>query len=426
VFNLLQNVQVCDATKAEAYSVDGNIKIFIPNKDSKFYWLSSTFTFIFPMALSKLFNDFFNSEKSGGLILIVCTVFSLFVTNSSWQHNYLEIWHTQIAGESFEHWINEGLMVIFFLLIGLELEREIYVGELSNFKNALLPVIAAIGGMLVPAMIFLIFNFGTVTQGGAGIPMATDIAFALGILALLGRKVPVSLKIFLTALAVIDDLGAIIIIAIFYTGTLQFTNLFIALAIFAVLLILNRLKVHNLIPYIIGGIAMWYFMLHSGVHATIAGVLLAFAVPFGDGGQRSPSYLLQHILHKPVAFIILPLFALANTCIILANEWHKSFTDTNSIGIFTGLVLGKPLGILLFCFGAVFTGICAFPSDIKWKHIAGAGLLAGIGFTMSIFVTHLAYEDASLINDSKFVVLIASLVAGILGFTWLKIALQKQ
>jgi NhaA family Na+:H+ antiporter len=378
------------------------------------------------MALSKLFNDFFNSEKSGGLILIVCTVFSLCIANSSWQHAYFEIWHTQIAGESFEHWINDGLMAIFFLLIGLELEREIYVGELSNFKNALLPVIAAIGGMLVPAMIFLIFNFGTVTQAGAGIPMATDIAFALGILALLGSKVPVSLKIFLTALAVIDDLGAIILIAIFYTGTLQFTNLLIALVIFAVLLILNRLKVHNLIPYIIGGIAMWHFMLHSGVHATITGVLLAFAIPFGDGGKKSPSYMLQHTLHKPVAFIILPLFALANTCIIINNEWYKSLTDTNSLGIFAGLVLGKPLGILLFCFIAIFTGISVLPADIKWKHVAGAGLLAGIGFTMSIFVTHLAYEDASLINDSKFVVLIASFVAGILGFIWLKISLQKQ
>jgi len=378
------------------------------------------------MALSKLFNEFFNSEKSSGLVLIICTVVSLLLANSQWQHNYLEIWHAKFAGESIEQWINDGLMAIFFLLIGLELERELYIGELSNLKNALLPVTAAVGGMLVPAGIFLLFNYGTTSQNGAGIPMATDIAFSLGVLALLGSRVPTSLKIFLTALAVIDDLGAIIVITVFYAGTLQFLNLFIALGIFILLLVLNRLKVHNLIPYIVGGIAMWYFMLHSGVHATITGVLLAFAIPFGDGDEDSPSYILQQVLHKPVAFIILPLFALANTGITIDGNLFEIFSGTNSIGIVAGLVVGKPLGIILFCLLAVVLGICALPSDIKWKHIAGAGLLAGIGFTMSIFITHLAYTDATLINESKLMVLIASLIAGIFGFSWLKIALRNN
>lgn len=377
------------------------------------------------MALSKLFNDFFNSEKSSGLVLIVCTVISLVIANSSWQHNYIELWHTQIAGESIEQWINDALMAIFFLMIGLELEREIYAGELSNIKNALLPVIAAIGGMLVPSLIFLIFNFGTETQGGAGIPMATDIAFSLGILALLGSRVPQSLKVFLTALAVIDDLGAIIVITVFYTGALQLMNLFIAMVIFAVLLVLNRLKVHNLIPYIIGGVVMWYFMLHSGVHATITGVLLAFTIPFGNGSEKSPSYILQHALHKPVAFIILPLFALANTSIIIEGNWIEGLSSPNGLGILSGLLVGKPLGILLFCFMAIAAGLCKMPSDIQWKHIAGAGLLAGIGFTMSIFITHLAYSDVSVINSSKLMVLIASLIAGVLGFVWLKFSLKN-
>jgi len=377
------------------------------------------------MVLSKLFNDFFNSEKAGGLVLLGCTVLSLVLANSEWQQTYIDFWHTELGGQSLEHWINDGLMAIFFLLIGLELEREVYAGELSNLKNALLPITGALGGMFVPAGIFLAFNVGTATQSGAGIPMATDIAFSLGILALLGNKVPASLKIFLTALAVIDDLGAIIIIAVFYSSTIYLANLLIALFVFAVLLVLNRLKVHNLIPYIIGGIIMWYFMLQSGVHATIAGVLMAFAIPFGDGSEGSPSYRLQHLLHKPVAFVIMPLFALANTCIIILPNWYESFSNNNGIGILAGLVAGKPAGILLFCFIAVVTGICKLPGDLKWKHFAGAGMLAGIGFTMSIFITHLAYNDAAIINESKFMVLVASLIAGVAGFCFLKAALRK-
>ena len=275
------------------------------------------------MKLTKIYNEFFNSEKAGGLILIFVTVISLGLANSAWQTGYINFWHIDLGGHTIVHWINDGLMTIFFLLIGLELEREIYQGELSELKNASLPFFGALGGMLVPAGLFLLLNFGTETQAGAGIPMATDIAFAIGILSLLGNRVPASLKIFLTALAVIDDLGAIIIIAIFYTTSLAFTNLFIAFGIFGLLIILNRLKVYNLIPYLIGGVAMWYFMLHSGVHATITGVLLAFAIPFSNGGEKSPSYILEHFINKPVALFILPLFAVANTCIPIGDRLAK-------------------------------------------------------------------------------------------------------
>lgn len=377
------------------------------------------------MKITKLFKDFFDSEKAGGLVLIACTILSLLLANSNFGTNYHNFFQTQMAGHSFEHWINDGLMAIFFLLIGLELEREIYKGELSNIKDALLPIFGAIGGMIIPAAFFLLFNFGTATQSGAGIPMATDIAFALGILSLLGNRVPTSLKVFLTALAVIDDLGAIIIIAIFYTKTLLWTNLFIALGIFVLLLVFNRLKIRNLIPYLIGGIVMWYFMLHSGVHATITGVLVAFAIPFGNGNEKSSSFILQHFLHKPVAFIILPIFALANTAIILNGNFSQILTENYSLGIALGLIAGKPLGIFLLSFLSVKFGFCKLPGDLNWKTIFGVGLLGGIGFTMSIFVTLLAFDNETIINNAKLVILTSSLIAGLLGFITLKLSLKK-
>lgn len=379
-----------------------------------------------PPISTKLFKDFFESEKAGGLILIGCTLISLVLANSVFSSEYLHLWHTDFAGQPIEYWINDGLMTIFFLLIGLELEREVYLGELSNIKNALLPIFGAIGGMFVPAALYLVFNFGTNTQSGAGIPMATDIAFALGILSLLGNKVPTSLKIFLTALAVIDDLGAILIIAIFYTKTLFWNNLFIALGIFVLLLIFNRLKVRNLIPYLIGGVVMWYFMLNSGVHATITGVLLAFAIPFGNGNKQSTSYILQHFLHKPVAFVILPIFALANTAIILSSNMGEVLTQHYSIGIALGLIVGKPLGIFALSFLAVKSGICQLPSDLNWQSIFGVGFLGGIGFTMSIFVTLLAFDDSTIINNAKFIILLSSLTAGIIGFLSLKLTLKMK
>ena len=378
------------------------------------------------MKATQLYKDFFESEKSGGLVLIAFTLISLAIANSAFGNSYLHFWETTFAGHSIEHWINDGLMTIFFLLIGLELEREIYQGELSNIKDALLPIFGAIGGMIIPAAIFLLFNFGTETQSGAGIPMATDIAFALGILSLLGNRVPTSLKIFLTALAVIDDLGAIMIIAIFYTKALFWSNLIIALCIFAFLLILNHLKIRNLIPYLIGGVFMWYFMLHSGVHATITGVLLAFAIPFGNGGEKSTSYILQHFLHKPVAFIILPIFALANTAIVIGTDFTTIITQNYSIGIALGLIIGKPLGIITILFIAIKLGWCKLPNDLNWKSILGVGFLAGIGFTMSIFITLLAFENETIINNAKFIILLASLVAGLIGFISLKLTLSKE
>jgi NhaA family Na+:H+ antiporter len=377
------------------------------------------------MKLTKIFTAFFNSEKTGGLTLIACTIISLIIANSALGEGYHHFWQTSFAGHSIEHWINDGLMTIFFLLIGLELEREIYKGELSNFKDALLPIFGAIGGMLIPASLFLFLNFGTATQSGTGIVMATDIAFALGILSLLGNRVPTSLKIFLTALAVIDDLGAILIIAIFYTKTLLWTNLFIALGIFVALLVMNRLKIRNLIVYLIGGVAMWYFMLNSGVHATITGVLLAFAIPFGNGDEKSTSYILQHFLHKPVAFIILPLFALANTAIVLSSNIGETLTQHYSIGIALGLIVGKPLGIFLLSFVAVKFGICKLPEDLNWKTVIGVGFLGGIGFTMSIFITLLAFDNETIINNAKFVILISSLIAGAIGYLFLKKVLKN-
>lgn len=378
------------------------------------------------MKLSKLFKEFYESEKSGGIILLIVTIISLLLANSPIQSSYIGFWQFDVGGHSITHWINDGLMAIFFLLIGLELEREIYKGELSDIKNASFPLIGAMGGFLLPAAIFLLFNYGTATQSGAGIPMATDIAFAIGILSLLGNRIPISLKIFLTALAVIDDLIAIIVIAIFYTKTIIWTNLLIALALFSILLLLNRLKVKTLIPYLLGGIAMWYFMYNSGVHATITGVLLAFAIPFGNGDKNSTSYILQHVLHKPVAFIILPLFAIANTCIAIGADWQGGLGEANSIGIIAGLIIGKPLGIFAFAFLGASFGLCKLPEDLKWKNIIGVGLLGGIGFTMSIFITILAYEDATLINSSKIAIIIASLTAGIIGFLFLKMTLKTR
>jgi Na+:H+ antiporter, NhaA family len=377
------------------------------------------------MKISKLFTAFFESEKAGGLILVVVTLISLLLANSIFQTEYISFWHQSIGSHSLIDWINDGLMAIFFLLIGLELEREIYIGELSKIKNAALPLFGAFGGMIVPAGIYLLFNYGTATQSGAGIPMATDIAFAVGILSLLGNRVPTSLKVFLTALAVIDDIGAILVIAIFYTKSISFFHLGIALSIWVLLLIFNRLKVRNLIPYLVGGIVMWYFMMQTGIHATITGVLVAFAIPFGNGDEKSTSYILQDFLHKPVAFVILPLFALANTCIALGDHLLEGLGHSNSIGIMLGLILGKPLGIWLFSFIGVGLGLCSLPNDLKWKSIIGAGFLGGIGFTMSIFITLLAFENDEVINHSKIAIIVASLIAGSIGFSFLKYSLKK-
>lgn len=379
-----------------------------------------------PAKLSELFLGFFESEKAGGIVLVCCTLVSLVLANSAWSKSYLGIWHTDLGGHALEHWVNDALMAFFFLLVGLELKREIYVGELSNLKNAALPIFGALGGMLVPAGIFLALNLGRETQPGAGIPMATDIAFAVGILSLLGSRVPPALKIFLTALAVIDDLGAILVIAIFYTDSLSLLNLGLALGVFALLGGLNKLGVKNLFIYLAGGVAMWYFISLSGIHATITGVLLAFAIPFGNGDAKTPSYRLQSFLHKPVAFLVMPVFALANTGIVLEAGWYGHLAGWGSLGILLGLALGKPLGIWAFSYLSAVSGWTSLPEGLRWKQIAGVGCLGGIGFTMSIFITLLAFDDAALVTEAKIAILLGSTLSGLMGYLWLGRTLHKS
>lgn len=381
------------------------------------------------MISSKLFSSFFQSQTSGGIVLIFCTIFSLILANSPIAQSYDAIWLTDMFGYSFAHWINDGLMAIFFFLIGLELKREIFVGELSSAKKAILPVFAALGGMAVPALIFFLTNKGTDTISGFGIPMATDIAFAVAIITMLGKRVPMSLKVFLTALAVIDDLGAIIVIAIFYPNPelpFDFTQFGTSIAILAGLFVLNKLKVKSMILYIVGGIAVWWFMLHSGIHATIAGVLVAFAIPFDKIDAKSMSAKMEHALHLPVAFVILPLFALANTAITIEGGGLAHFSIPLASGIFLGLVLGKPIGITLFTFIAVKLGLCDLPTAVNFKRVFGVGILGGIGFTMSIFVSMLAFSDQSYINEAKLMILVASVTAAIAGFIVLKILLTTK
>ena len=378
--------------------------------------------------LTTLFTEFLKSEQASGIILILCTMTAIVIANSPFGKGFLDFWHSKVGFElgdlhwkySVEHWINDGLMAIFFLLIGLEIERELYVGELSDVKNASLPIFAALGGMATPALLHFGLNWGTATQRGMGIPMATDIAFALGVLSLLGNRAPVALQIFLVALAIIDDLGAIVVIALFYVHDFSLLYLVLALGIFVGLLILNRLQVHRLCLYLIPGLIMWYCMLKSGIHATLAGVLLAFAIPFTHDNDTSPSYHVQHFLHKPVTFIIMPLFALANTGIVFSGNWANSLLTSNSLGILVGLVLGKPLGIVLCTFLAVKLRVSQLPSEVVWRHIIGAGFLGGIGFTMSIFITLLAFGNPDLIQGSKISILLSSLVAGATGFLILR------
>jgi Na+:H+ antiporter, NhaA family len=375
-----------------------------------------------------MFGKFFHSEKAGGFILIGCTLISLAVTNTGIGPEIIHLLHSHIdlsfafldLDYSVEHWINDGLMTIFFLLIGLEIERELYIGELSSLKNALLPILAAIGGMVVPAGIHLFFNYGSATQSGFGIPMATDIAFAIGILSLAGNRIPVSLKVFLTALAIIDDLGAITVIAIFYTKAFSLYYFAAAMGMFLLLFILGKyFNVYRLAVYLIGGVVMWYCLLKSGVHATISGVLLAFAIPFHKLDELNPSFKLQHMLHYPVAFVILPVFALVNTAIIFPAEPLEGLSTNNSLGIMLGLVVGKFIGITFICWLAVKSRIASLSPDIGWRLLMGMALLAGIGFTMSIFITNLAFSDPVTVTNSKMSILAASLIAAISGLIML-------
>lgn len=381
-----------------------------------------------------IFKDFYENEKSSGYILILMTIISMTIANTAMGADYIKILHSYIdisfanidLKYSLEHWINDGLMVIFFLLVGLEIEREIYVGELSSIKKASLPIIAAFGGMLIPAAIHFIFNAGTPSQKGFGIPMATDIAFTLGVLSLLGKRIPFSLKIFITALAIIDDLGAIVIIALFYTSNLSMVYLLGSIGVFAILLLMNRFNVNHLSPYLILGVLMWYLMLKSGVHATISGVLLAFAIPFRKQGNKNISHILEKRLNKPVAFIILPLFALANTAILIPDDIFSSLTTNNSLGIIFGLLIGKPLGIFIFSYIALKIGLGLLPEDLNWWLIFGVASLAGIGFTMSIFITNLAFINIPIVTASKLSIIVASTISAMLGVFILKLVSKAK
>jgi len=379
--------------------------------------------------LTVTFQRFLASEQASSILLLLVTVLALVIANSALAEYYHHFWHHHVVGLSLEEWVNDGLMAIFFLLIGLELKRELYVGELSSVNNALLPTIAAMGGMIVPALIFWQFNYGTAYQAGIGIPMATDIAFALGVLSLLGKRVPAPLKVFLVAFAVIDDLGAAIMIAVFYTASISLPYLLGALAILALLFAFNRWRVLSMVPYLLGGALMWWLTLQSGVHATLAGIALAFVIPFNrqPENDHSPSHQLEHALHLPVAFLILPLFAFANTGVqIAANSLSTVFSHSNSLGIMLGLLIGKPVGITLAVLASVVAGVCKLHSPLRLAHVIGAGMLGGIGFTMSIFITNLAFSEmADAINLSKMAILTGSLLSGLAGWLWLSVVFSR-
>lgn len=381
----------------------------------------------------KSFKQFLESSTGGGILLFLCVILALIIANSPLGESLLAFLSTQVGFENssihlkytVKQWIDDGLMAIFFLLVGLEIKRELVEGELASPKKAALPIFAAIGGAIVPALIYAFLNHDQPTHHGWGIPMATDIAFALAVIAMLGSKVPPSLKIFLAALAIVDDLLAILVIAIFYSGTLQYTYLLYALGLFLIQIAMNRFGVKNILLYLIPGVFMWYFIHHSGVHATIAGVLTAMTLPTTPDDKESPLEKLEHMLVKPVNFIIIPIFAFANTAIVLHADMIEGLTSPMGLGIILGLLVGKPIGILLTCFICVKSNLSSLPEKATWKHIVGVGLLAGIGFTMSIFVAMLSFNDPVHVEEAKLAVLITSLAAGVLGYFYL-LSLHKN
>lgn len=384
--------------------------------------------------LTRLFLEFYGKLASGGALLVLCAILSMVLANSGMAESWLHFWQTQLDphlpglhAHSITHWINDGLMTIFFLLVGLEIERELLTGELSDRRTAMLPVIAAIGGMLFPALIYFGINaYNPKLWRGAGIPTATDIAFAMAIMSALGNRVPAALKVFLTALAIIDDLGAILVIAIFYGQGVQWLWLSAALGVWGILLLSKRSGVKTLWLYLPVGVLLWYCMMQSGIHATISGVLLAFAIPFGKKEEdASPSGYLMDKLHEPVAWIILPLFALANTPIPLHSGILYTLAGTLPLGIAAGLILGKPIGIYLASVLSVKLKAAQLPTGVSFSHIWGAGMLGGIGFTMAIFVSNLAFTDSEQVELSKVAVLCGSVLAAVAGYLFLRAARKE-
>lgn len=377
--------------------------------------------------LSKLFRAFFNSQQSSGILLVAVTAASLFISNSIWGDDYRSFWNFHFGTEAYhlhlEHsiteWINDALMAVFFLLVGIEIKRELIEGELSDRKRAMLPIFGALGGMAIPALFFIAFNFNSPdTFSGIGIPTATDIAFAIAILGVLGNRVPPSLKVFLTALAIIDDLGAILIIALFYGQGIHWAWLGASAALVAIMYIVDKLDWDYTWLYITLGIALWFTLLHSGIHATLSGVILAFMLPRQSHKEKKMADTLEHNLHSIVSFGILPLFAAANTAIFIDVSMMNEIINPLSLGIFFGLVFGKPLGIVGFSYLADKLKIAEISKNITMQKLVAAGLLGGIGFTMSIFVSNLAFDNKALIDMAKLSVIIASVTAATAGY-WL-------
>jgi NhaA family Na+:H+ antiporter len=374
--------------------------------------------------------EILHDSRSIGIILLVCTFISLIVANTpQLTDGYRNFWETSFDGTTNHHFhfwifdlpnsfilvINDFLMAFFFFIAGMEIKRELVCGELSSLKKSLLPILAAVGGMLVPAILFSLFNKGdALHMSGWAIPTATDIAFTLGVASLLGKKVPVALKIFITALAIIDDLGAIVVIALFYGGKIKFLFLIFSAIIFAIVYGLNKLKVKFGILHVLLSLALWYCMFNSGIHATVAGVLFAFLIPV----KQLSSFEMK--LHAPVYFLIMPLFALANTAIVFPPNIAEALNGSLSWGIIAGLLLGKPLGICLASYFMVRKNYAQLPSKTNWMQMIGASILCGIGFTMSIFIATLAFSSVDEQNISKISVLIASIAAMIIGFVWLR------
>lgn len=370
---------------------------------------------------------FFKSESASGLILLICAIIAITMANSSFASTYDNILHTNITigykevslSMSVLHWINDGLMAVFFFVVGMEIKRELVIGELKSFKKTILPVSAAIGGMIVPAVIYALFNYSKTTITGWGIPMATDIAFALGILSLVGKKAPKGIVVFLTALAIVDDLGAIIVIAIFYTSQISWGALILGLIIFLVLILANRFKVKSTSVFIIGGIFLWVCFLKSGIHATIAGVLLGMTLPVGkneDEFKTSILHNLEHTLAPWSSFIIMPIFALANAGIYIdINSFSTVILTPVSLGIIFGLFIGKQVGIFGVSYILVKLKIAKLPSEVTTKHLYGASVLGGIGFTMSLFVSSLSFSDEAVLSTAKISIMVASILAAIVG-----------
>ncbi|MBO9562700.1 MAG: Na+/H+ antiporter NhaA [Niastella sp.] len=371
------------------------------------------------------FKRFIQSGSIGGIFLLLCVIVSLVIANSGAGAGFNALLGKELGWDSLHlrmpvlSWINDGLMAIFFLLVGLEIKRSLIEGELSSPKRATLPVVAAIGGAVIPAVIYSLINAGTITANGWGIPMATDIAFAIGILSLLGNRVPASLRIFLAALAIADDLIAIIVIAVFYSPQLHLTNLLYAGGIWGVMVLMNRLGVKQLYAYLLPALPLWYLVHHSGIHATIAGVLTAFTIPTTPDSSVSPLEKLEHFLSHPVNFLIMPLFALANTNVHFGSNIEAGLVKPLGLGILAGLIIGKPIGILFSSWLVVQLKLAKLPSKAKWEHIGGIGLLGGIGFTMSIFIALLSFSDESIRSNAKFAVLVASATSAIAGCCWL-------